>query len=95
MSQGTRKSKWTFLSNHSHVLICLVREPELSLREVALKVGITERAVQNIILDLEDGGFLTRRKEGRVNRYSLALDTKLRHPLESNCTVRELMEALK
>lgn len=88
-------SKWTFLSNHSHVLICLSRGGEPSLREVATQVGITERAVQKIVQELVAGGYLTRSKEGRSNRYQMALDKKLRHPVESNCTVRELVELIK
>ena len=76
---GNDDAKWTFLSNHAHVLICLARESEQSLREVAGKVGITERAVQKIVRELEDGGYLTRIREGRTNRYRLALSKKLRH----------------
>ena len=91
---GNDDAKWTFLSNHAHVLICLARESEQSLREVAGKVGITERAVQKIVRELEDGGYLTRIREGRTNRYRLALSKKLRHPVESNCTLRELVDLI-
>lgn len=87
--------KWTFLTNHSHVLICLNRGLNLSLREVASMVGITERAVQKIISDLEEGGYVTRIKEGRTNRYEMSLSSSLRHPIESNCTVRELVDLIK
>jgi len=83
---------WTFLSNHAHVLICLATDPELVLREVALRVGITERAVQKILADLEHEGLLTREREGRRNRYELHLDQPLRHPLEAHRSVRELVE---
>ena len=96
MSKEEHGSRWTFLSNHAHVLICLSRGPQqVSLREVATMVGITERAVQKIVSELEDGGYLTRFKEGRSNRYRMALSKKLRHPVESNCTVRELVDLLK
>lgn len=91
MSEDFSKSKWTFLSNHSHVLICLARYSSLSLREVAAKVGITERSVQNIVQDLEEGGFLKRIREGRSNRYELDLTKTLRHPLEGTATVAELV----
>ena len=83
---------WTFLSNHAHVLICLAIDPELVLRQVALRVGITERAVQRILADLEHEGLVTREREGRRNRYELRLDQPLRHPLEAHRSVRELVE---
>ncbi|MFW7380266.1 MAG: helix-turn-helix transcriptional regulator [Oligoflexus sp.] len=89
------KAKWTFLTNHSHVLICLARNPESLLRDVALQVGITERAVQRIVADLEDGGYITRVKEGRTNRYKLSLSKKLRHPVEKNCVLRDLVDLIK
>ena len=62
--------RWTFLTNHAHVLLCLVRSPEWRLREVAQAVGVTERAVQRIVTDLEEGGYLTRRRAGRASRGS-------------------------
>lgn len=83
---------WTFLSNHAHVLILLAAEPDLVLREVAGRVGITERAVQNILSDLEREGLVERTREGRRNRYELRLDSPLRHPLEAHRSVRELVD---
>ena len=83
---------WTFLSNHAHVLISLALDSELVLREVAQRVGITERAVQKIVADLEHGGLVTRERQGRRNRYHLHLDQPLRHPLEAHRSVRELVE---
>ncbi len=83
---------WTFLSNHAHVMICLAVAPELRLREIAARVGITERAVQTILADLESEGLLTRQREGRCNRYALHLDQPLRHAVESHRSVRELIE---
>ena len=83
---------WTFLSNHAHVLICLAVAPELRLREIAARVGITERAVQTILVDLESEGLLTRKREGRCNRYTLHLDQPLRHVVEAHRSVRELIE---
>lgn len=85
-------SRWTFLTNHSHVLFLLAQDPDLVLREVAQRVGITERAVQRIIVDLEDGGFVEREKVGRQNRYRLITDRALRHPVESHCTIGDLIE---
>ncbi len=83
---------WTFLSNHAHVLICLAGDPDVVVREVAARVGITERAVHLILADLETEGLLTRVREGRRNRYELHLDSPLRHPIEAHRTVRELIE---
>lgn len=86
---------WTFLTNHTHVLICLVREPEVVLKDVAAKVGITERAVQRIVSELEEGGYIAREKDGRRNRYKLTLSKSLRHPVESNCNVKSLVDLIK
>jgi DNA-binding MarR family transcriptional regulator len=82
---------WTFLTNHSHVLICLAQDNELRLRDVALKVGITERAVQRIVTELEEGGVLTRHREGRRNIYTINFEIPLRHPLEAHNTVTEVI----
>ena len=85
---------WTFLSNHAHVLLCIAKEPELRLREVAHRVGITERAVQRIVDDLEEGGYLSRSREGRRNRYEVHLDRPLRHSVESHREVSVLLNLI-
>lgn len=82
---------WTFLSNHAHVLLTLAEDPEIRLRDVAQRVRITERAVQKIVAELESGGVLTRRKDGRRNRYEVHRDRALRHPVEAHCTVADLI----
>jgi DNA-binding transcriptional ArsR family regulator len=84
-------ARWTFLTNHSHVLILLSQDSMLVLREVAARVGITERAVQRIISDLEEAGFLERERLGRRNRYRIRSNQPLRHPIESHHTVGELI----
>lgn len=84
-------ASWTFLTNHSHVLLCLSAEPELSLREVSLKVGITERSVQRIVGELEAAGYVTRSREGRRNRYAITGTLPLRHPLERHTRVGDLI----
>ena len=86
------KAKWTFLTNHTHVLLIITQEPELVLREVALKVGITERAVQRIVAELEEEGFVMREREGRRNKYKLNLNKPLRHPIEKHCSIGKLIE---
>jgi DNA-binding MarR family transcriptional regulator len=85
---------WTFLSNHAHVLLCIAGEPGVRLREVAHRVGITERAVQRIVADLEEGGYLSRSREGRRNRYEVHLDRPLRHAVESHREVRVLLHLI-
>lgn len=88
------KSGWTFLTNHTHVLVSILREPGLTLREVAERVGITERMVQRIVGELEAGGVLTRHREGRRNTYTINLDVRLRHPLENAHTVGDLLSRI-
>jgi DNA-binding MarR family transcriptional regulator len=82
---------WTFLTNHAHVLFCIARDPEVRLRDVAVRVGITERAVQRIVTDLEREGYLTVSKEGRRNRYRVHYDLPLRHPIERHRDVEALI----
>ena len=84
-------ASWTFLTNHAHVLICLTENPEMRLRDVASAVGITERAVQKIISELEEGGFLERERQGRCNVYRIHAKQPLRHAVESHCTVHGLL----
>jgi predicted ArsR family transcriptional regulator len=85
---------WTFLTNHSHVLICLARDPQLRLRDLAAEVGITERAVQGIVKDLETAGCLTRHRTGRRNRYEIAVDRPMRHPVERHHLIGDLLDAM-
>jgi predicted ArsR family transcriptional regulator len=82
---------WTFLTNHAHVLFCIAEDPEVRLRDVAARVGITERAVQRIVTDLETEGYLTVSKEGRRNRYQVNYDRPLRHPIERHRNVEALI----
>lgn len=86
---------WTFMTNHSHVLICLAREPDLRLRDVAERVGITERAVQRIVADLEEAQVLQRIRDGRRNRYQVDVNRPLRHSVESHCTVNDLLKIVE
>lgn len=88
------RTRWTFLSNHAHVLTLIARNPQILLREVAGLVGITERAVQRIVADLEEEGCLERERIGRRNRYRILPDGPLRHPVEAHCTVADLLDLL-
>ncbi|MBO4205408.1 helix-turn-helix transcriptional regulator [Micromonospora echinofusca] len=82
---------WTFLTNHAHVLLALARDPQARLRDVADLVGITERAAQGIVADLESGGYLTRERVGRRNRYTINQAGRFRHPAEEEHAVGELI----
>ena len=91
----TSHTGWTFLTNHTHILVCLSRDDSTTVRNLALQVGITERSVQRILSDLESSGVVTRIKEGRRNRYEVNEAFQLRHPLEAHHTLKELLKAIK
>lgn len=84
---------WTFLSNHAHVLLCLARDPDARMRDVAAQVGITERAAMRIVAHLERIGAVSRVKHGRRNHYEINESVPLRHPLVSHKTVGALIAA--
>jgi predicted ArsR family transcriptional regulator len=86
---------FTYLTNHTHVLVALDASPGARLRDLAVTVGITERAVQRIIADLEAVGALERERTGRRNQYRIHRDGRLRHPLESHCTVGGLLDWIR
>lgn len=86
---------WTFLSNHAHVLICLARTPDARMRDVAQEVGITERAVQRIVAELAEGGFLSVEKSGRRNHYAVNDRLPLRHPVEAHRTIKDLLALVR
>jgi len=87
-------SQWTFLTNHAHVLLCIARDPSVRLRDVADAVGITERAAQRIVQELEAEGYLAHERVGRRNSYRLNPGLPLRHPLDREHVVAELLAAL-
>ena len=87
-------AEWTFLTNHAHVMVCLRRDPTSRMRDVADAVGITERAAQRIVSELEEAGYLEREREGRRNRYTLHMELPLRHPLEGAHSSGELLDLL-
>lgn len=88
------RSDWTFLTNHAHVLFCIAEDPEIRLRDVADRVGITERAVQRIVTELEDSGYITRQRNGRRNSYEVHMLRPLRHKIEEHRHVKDLMELI-
>ncbi len=81
---GKSDSGWTFLTNHAHVLVCLARSSSMRMREIAEAVGVTERAVQHIVGELDAAGYIDRVRDGRRNVYRVHMDKSLRHPLEGH-----------
>lgn len=89
-----KEPEWTFLSNHAAVLICIATEPDIRVRDVAERVGITMRAVLRIVDDLEAGGYLSRTREGRRNRYSVHAERPFRHPVASHRDINLLLDLI-
>lgn len=87
-------SNWTLLTNHGHVMVVLARDPDARLRDLAEQIGITERAAQRIVNDLVDEGYLLRERVGRRNRYRLNRSAPMRHPIERDHSVGELLSSL-
>lgn len=91
----SKEADWTFLTNHAHVLLCISRDQDTRLRDIAIDVGITERAVQRIVVELEAAGVLTRERRGRRNHYIVNGAVPLRHSLESHRSAGDLIRFLK
>jgi DNA-binding Lrp family transcriptional regulator len=85
---------WRFVTSHTQVLLCIARNPEIRIRDVAQLTGITERAAQRIIADLIEAGYLERTRVGRRNRYVVKADLTMRHPLQHGHEVGELLDLL-
>lgn len=88
------RGSWTFLTNHAHVLLCLARDSTMRIRDLALEVGITERAIQDIISDLEAAGYVDRVRTGRRNSYRIDEGLHLRHPIEQHRTIADLIRTI-
>jgi DNA-binding MarR family transcriptional regulator len=82
------------LTNHGHALVCVARQPALTLREIAACIGVSERAAHSIVCELESAGYLTRHRRGRRNVYELHRDAPLGHDLEREASVGGLVGAL-
>ena len=92
---GAPDRAWTFLTNHLHVLACIDHDPAIRLRDVAVLVGITERAAQSMVADLAQEGYITRVRVGRRNHYEIHRGTLLRHPLDRGVTIGTLLDTLR
>jgi len=86
---------WTFLSRHAQALLCIARDPDVRLRDIAAQLGITPRAAQHLVNELRDAGAVACERRGRRNHYLIVGDHPLHHPLESNHTVEELLKILE
>jgi DNA-binding MarR family transcriptional regulator len=87
-------SEWMFLTNHARVLIFLANHPKITARELSNMIGITERAVRNIIADLEQGGYIEKTREGRRVKYKIHPELSLRHPTQKDQSIKSLLKAL-
>jgi DNA-binding Lrp family transcriptional regulator len=87
-------ARWTFLSNHGQVLLCIANDPAIRLREIGDRVGITERAAHRIVSELADAGYLSRERRGRRNHYTISSDLPLPDPLAREQKIGELLEVL-
>lgn len=88
------EKSWTFLSNHAHILISIARDPRIRMRDLALEIGITERAVQRIVAELRDAGYLSLERRGRRNHYEVHAHLPMRHPIERHCAASVLLDVI-
>lgn len=86
--------QWTFLTHHAHVLLQVAKNPDATIEQLAVAVGVSTRSAVTILNDLEATGYVERERRGRRNHYVLHPDRPLRHPSNAAHTVGELIEAL-
>jgi predicted transcriptional regulator len=91
---STAPTTWVFLTNYAHVLLCVARDPESRTRDIAERVGITERAAQRILADLDAEGYITKERVGRRNRYAVNRRGHLRHPVFQDLEIGPLIDIL-
>jgi predicted ArsR family transcriptional regulator len=87
--------RWHFLTSHTQVLLCIQRDPNVRLRDIAQTVGITERAAQRIVTDLVEDGFVARERVGRRNVYTVNRAAHMRHPSQLEHEIGELLDVLR
>jgi predicted ArsR family transcriptional regulator len=95
MSSSKSSGTWRFLSNHAQVLLCLRRDPDARFRDLAQSIGITDRAVQRIMADLIESGYVESQRVGRRNHYRVNVDVAMRHPAQDGHAIGELLELLE
>jgi len=87
-------ASWTFLTNHARVLLCIARDPGVRLRDIAARIGITERSAYGIVIDLAEAGYIVKQKNGRRNRYEVQAHLPLPEPTSRERTVGEILTLL-
>ncbi|HST17291.1 MAG TPA: helix-turn-helix domain-containing protein [Gaiellaceae bacterium] len=94
MSSADSANTWHFVSNHGQVLLCIYANPEIRMRDVAARVGITERAAQRILADLVSDGYVSRTRNGRRNSYAINREKEMRHPAQFGYEIGPLLDLL-
>ena len=84
-------TRWTFLTNHARVLVCIANDPGVRLRDIAAKVDVTERSAFSIVTDLVEAGYVIKDKQGRRNRYRIESDLPLREAVGPEQTIGQLL----
>jgi DNA-binding IclR family transcriptional regulator len=95
LSNPAPERPWRFVTNHTQVLLCIARDPDVRLHEVAHSVGITERATQRIVADLVEAGYVKRTRVGRRNRYEIDREARMRHPAQADHEIGDLLDLLR
>ena len=85
---------WSFLTNHARVLVCIAHDPGVRLRDIAERVGITERTAYGIVTDLADAGYIVKHRDGRRNRYQVQADQPLREPTARETSIGDVLDLL-
>jgi predicted ArsR family transcriptional regulator len=88
-------ASWSFITNHGAVLSLVARRNQITAREIANQLSITERSVLRIISDLEAEGYLERTRDGRVNYYQVNHDLPLRRPELRDTAVGALLHLFR
>jgi predicted ArsR family transcriptional regulator len=95
MSSANASAGWHFVTNHTQVLLCISSNPDIRLRDIAARVGITERAAQRIVADLVTEGYVSRTRSGRRNQYTINRRKEMRHPAQFGFEIGPLLDLLR
>lgn len=96
MSTGDADGGWQFVTNHTQVLLCIARDPDVRLRDIAEAVGVTLGSAQRILADLVDAGYVQRERQGRRNRYVINREAPmLRHAAQEGHDIGPLLDLLR
>ena len=86
--------RWSFLTNHARVLVCIAHDPGVRLRDIATELGVTERTAYGIVTDLTGAGYVVKHKDGRRNRYQIQAHLPLPEPDSRERTIGEILALL-